>query len=649
MGQKRNLPLILKTLKYLGVRPLANLGLYRLGLISGHYRRVTSRLAALPDISQVEPTWLLIPPDRKKLSNIIGDQKKAVLDHADKILQGIYPLFGGPEKIINLSPTPPLPDWTEYETGKAGREIEDIKFIWEGARFCWAVNLAQAYQLTEDDRYSEKFWQLFDTFLENNSPYNGPNWVSAQESAIRIITVCFAMSVFSSAPGFSETRKKRVLEFLIQNANRIPLTLPYSKAQNNNHLLLEGAGLYTAGMILKGYPNSHRWKIQGWHIFQTAVQDQITPVGEYCQHSMNYHRLMLQASLWVWAIAKKSGEFFPEKSLSRLASAACWFAEMIDPISGNAPNLGSNDGAWLFPLGSRNFSDQQPTAQAASRAFTGHPILTQGNYDELGTWFGISGNGFLAEKPDSGVQGGNIRVGDSTSWASLRAVRYTNRPFQSDQLHLDLWFRGLNILLDAGTFSYNAPPPWDNSLAGTVVHNTILVDGLDQMTYGGRFLWLDWAQAHILDKDQNHCIAVHDGYKRIGVIHQREVRRISQLEWLVKDSLTPDGKTPTHEFILQWLLPDSTYRWGNNLLEINIPSGTLRIEIKTNTSSEKDRYQLLRSGVLIEGRGSAPEICGWFSPTYGQKIPALSFRGLFTRLPPLEIITTFRFIPAPGR
>jgi hypothetical protein len=101
LGLKRNFHLALKTLKYLGVRPLANLGLYRLGLISDHYRRLSSRLAVLPDISQVEPNWPLIPPDQEELRNIIGNQKKSVLDRADKILQGIYPLFGGPEQSIN--------------------------------------------------------------------------------------------------------------------------------------------------------------------------------------------------------------------------------------------------------------------------------------------------------------------------------------------------------------------------------------------------------------------------------------------------------------------------------------------------------------------------------------------------------------------
>ena len=64
-----------------------------------------------------------------------------------------------------------------------------------------------------------------------------------------------------------------------------------------------------------------------------------------------------------------------------------------------------------------------------------------------------------------------------------------------DQLHFDLWWHGLNITQDAGIYLYNGEPPWDNPLVSTRVHNTITVDGLDQMTRGGRFLTLDWFPA----------------------------------------------------------------------------------------------------------------------------------------------------------
>ena len=81
------------------------------------------------------------------------------------------------------------------------------------------------------------------------------------------------------------------------------------------------------------------------------------------------------------------------------------------------------------------------------------------------------------------------------SWALIRAGRYTRRPFQADQLHVDLWWQGINLARDAGTYLYNGPPPWNNGLAGTAVHNTVTVDHHDQMRRAGRFLWVDWAQA----------------------------------------------------------------------------------------------------------------------------------------------------------
>ena len=38
-----------------------------------------------------------------------------------------------------------------------------------------------------------------------------------------------------------------------------------------------------------------------------------------------------------------------------------------------------------------------------------------------------------------------------------------------------------NIALDGGTYSYNAPAPWNLGLAGTCWHNTVTVDGRAQM------------------------------------------------------------------------------------------------------------------------------------------------------------------------
>ena len=134
----------------------------------------------------------------------------------------------------------------------------------------------------------------------------------------------------------------------------------------------------------------------------------------------------------------------------------------------------------------------------------------------------------------------------SASWAYLRLANFTSRPGHADQLHLDLWWRGYNLAQDAGTYLYNAPPPWDNALSRTKVHNTLTVDGLDQMTLAGRFLWLDWAQATLIEQaggngvDHPRLTARHDGYRRLGVTHQRSVACLPEGGWLVEDSLLPE-------------------------------------------------------------------------------------------------------------
>ena len=51
--------------------------------------------------------------------------------------------------------------------------------------------------------------------------------------------------------------------------------------------------------------------------------------------------------------------------------------------------------------------------------------------------------------------------------AVLRYPRFRFRPGQADALHLDLWHHGVNLLRDAGTYSYNADgAEWFSGTAG---------------------------------------------------------------------------------------------------------------------------------------------------------------------------------------
>ena len=200
-----------------------------------------------------------------------------------------------------------------------------------------------------------------------------------------------------------------------------------------------------------------------------------------------------------------------------------------------------------------------------------------------------------------------------------------------DQLHFDLWWRGLNISQDAGTYLYNGEPPWDNPFVSTRVHNTITIDDRDQMTRGGRFLTLDWFPAYsksLLESDEKilgRVLAYHKGYRRLGIRHERVATVFTDERWEIKDNLifTKPGK---HVFRLHWLLMDGEWEMGNSDLGIGIrvksKYGWITLNIKSSNS--ECQVSLVRAGELIGGQREVKPYEGWVSPTYGTKVPALS-------------------------
>jgi hypothetical protein len=91
------------------------------------------------------------------------------------------------------------------------------------------------------------FWERWEKFIDANPPYNGVHWMSGQEVAIRLIGLCFAAQVFSGSQQSTPDRMLALGRSVAAHASRIPPSLSYARAQNNNHLLVEAAGLYTAG------------------------------------------------------------------------------------------------------------------------------------------------------------------------------------------------------------------------------------------------------------------------------------------------------------------------------------------------------------------------------------------------------------------
>jgi len=614
----------------LGLNQLVPYAIYQLKLRSGWFTQATpaggmkEKLAApqirdfrfpFPHLDRVQSVWA-------------GVDAEGALAEAQLVLEGRFRPFGGePSNLSFTLAETPLQHWTHYDSIFGG---EDIKLTWEPARFTWVYPLIEAYTLTGNERYADACWQRCEEFIAANPVNLGPNWASAQEVALRVIPILFALKAFRFSPSSTGERIMSVTSLLFQSARRILPTLDYARSQNNNHLLSESLGLIMLGSyFIDQFPVARKWIKLGFKTFERGLETQLEPDGTYSQHSIVYHRMMLQLALVYCGYAQSNDRPFDEECRIRLCAATQWLAAQVDAETGDAPNLGHNDGTLLLPFGASCYRDFRPTLQAASLAFIGRPAYAAGRWDALPLWLGLPSpkcqpKASSCSSPSTAIH----RVGNGECWGTLRAVAFHSRPAHADQLNVDLWWHGHNIALDAGTYMYNANPPWDNELARTCVHNTLTLNGQDQMARAGRFLWLDKVNAEVLSHlDPDRTAAQLTFHSRPRIRHRRTLAFNPTEGFEITDELIPVRATDKpFNADMQWLLPDWPFTLFDQGIQLDGVDYSIRLTIKTiphEPGDQPPQISLIRAGVTLEGSLENP-LRGWYSPTYNQKVPALS-------------------------
>ena len=586
-----------------------------------------------------------------------------VLGQADALLAGKFKFFSAGDFHLGFPP-----DWhinplggERFDAQKHWSEIGDfsggdIKMVWEPARFSSAFLLVRAYARVRGsqpglaEKYALAFWQLTEDFVAHNQPHRGPQWKCGQETSFRIMALCFAERALAASPSSTPQRAAMLAALVAISAQRIESHLEYAISQKNNHGISEGVGLFTAATLFPELKSSDHWRRLGRKVIEEESARQIYADGSYVQHSFNYHRVMLHDLIWAARLAQLSGEPLSGGLLARVGKAIEFLYSFTDEATGKAPNYGSNDGAMVLPLSVCDYTDFRPVLQSASLAVFNRAILPHGDWDEEAVWLMGKNNVDAAPalalgRRDDFPIGGYYRLGDRQQWAMLRSTQFHDRPSHADQLHLDLWIAGQNLACDAGTYHYQAPPPWNNSLAETRFHNTVTVDHKNQMTRASKFLWLDWAHGkvsrHLRSDDMESLAAWHDGYVRLGVSHERRVFRVAGC-WIVVDELTGTGN---HHLRLHWLMPDLPFEYDPTRQAIGL-QGNNHYRMQWFSSSQATAT-LFRAGLEVNAQNFDRDRVdrqgerGWQSLYYAGLQPALSFAIEMNASLPQTFVTVF--------
>ncbi len=386
--------------------------------------------------------------------------------------------------------------WTQLESYDP--EKGDIKYVWERARFSYLLDVMRYDAATKEDHSEFVFDEIID-FINHNPLNTGPNYVCSQEISIRILNWLFLLFFYRKSSSLTEERFSLIIRSIYGQLKHVYSNIDFSCiAVRNNHAITECSMLYIAGLLFPEFSESAKWKKTGLKRLIKEVEYQIYPDGTHLQYSTNYHRVVLQTLTYVLALMKINGEPISEILLERYCKSVEFLFRCQDGKTGWLPNYGANDGALFFPLSNSDYRDYRPQLDAAYYLVSGKNLYPEVFEERI--WFCsniIPFSCHLELNTQDGFfrfdNGGIYIIHDKRTLTFFKCTSYSkNRPSQADDLHLDIWVDGTNILNDAGSYKYNTGPEEILYFNGTESHNTVMLDDQSQMRKGPRFIWFDW-------------------------------------------------------------------------------------------------------------------------------------------------------------
>jgi hypothetical protein len=357
--------------------------------------------------------------------------------------------------------------------------------------------------------------------------------------------------------------------------------------------------------------------------------------GDY-EASTGYHVLVTQmftSSLLLMRADKVAPD---PRFVERLQRMYRMMDELASP-SGQLPHVGDCDDGrvelllddlqqmLLLPVPERNSLRVSNLLGLGKRLFSG----SRGSTEDA-QWFGLTENTGAAPSiakqtdtrrqsvtvfPQSGTALARAEQAELLFFAVPNGIFGKGSHTHNDKLSFVLRLDGEEVLCDSGTGCYTRDLEVRNRFRATAAHNSVMVDGEEQNTFGRGRSGLFWigTEAEVAPVEQWRengelfLRASHSGYKRLGVMHSRTIRLPEGKPMvIVEDRLTGSG---AHRFEINFQL---ALGWKISSVE------NLQSEIRTRVSGPRELGIIFRGPGNVRGGQEASLIsmtCGGSTPS----------------------------------
>lgn len=591
--------------------------------------------------------FYFVPEDReayqRELKRVFPGSNEGLIEKAEKILDHSFELLG--QKYIfdgNIDwhcavkgKRWPLLHWSRLHPGGQGRGLGDVRPLWELNRHQHFCVLGRAYWWTGEERYAREFVSQLKSWLGANPPETGVNWQSNLEISLRSISWLWAYHFFLYSGALDDDTLFDWIRGLVQSADHIDRHMAYSiYCMPNNHLVGDAAGLALIAQVFPELDRAREWKEKALSILFAELPVQVYSDGVNWEQAACYHRFVLYLYLQVALLERATGGQISKDLWQRLEKMYDFLMWVSKP-DGSSPLIGDSDDGFALRLGDEPVSDVRPALSTAAVLFgRGDFKNTARELAEETLWLlgpdAVGGWNLLQDKAPGSLfrcfEKGGYCISRSGWEMKDSYLLFKNGPHSkfhghADQLHIEFAYNGKDLLIDPGTYVYNANSHWRNFFRGTRAHNTVSVDEQEQSVPHRDFRWLAAARpigaSAFTGKYVKWISGGHTGYERLPdpVTHRRGILNVCDKYIVIFDDFAAKG---SHDY---------------NFL-FHFPPG------ETELSGDKCRYVRLdgTAGLVIFHNGFGgqgpdvleglehPVIQGWVSHRYGIKEPAPVFQ-----------------------
>ena len=603
--------------------------------------RANPKLAKAPRFESALPAGAL--------DAVPADDVRRLLRTADEVLAGRWGVLGVTRQDMVA------PDWfLDPLSGRRAPQAEycfsinrrnetvtgNVKQVWELSRHHHLTLLASAYALTGDRRYAERAGSHLQSWWQENPFLSGIHWTSGIELGIRLISWVWTRRLLD---GWDDVRGLFDQNELARKQiwwHQTYLSAFRSRGSSaNNHVVAEAAGQLVAALAFPWFEESTAWADESASLLEQEIANNTFPSGVNRELAFDYHGLVAELGLIAAAEADHGRRPVPDaiwRSLIRMidVAAACLDCGLRAPRQGDSDegralviaSPGSNRWEALLAVGQALFGAPEwwpPAQQGVASTLLSALARPRPLPDRPARrpWhFGDAGITIFRSEPADGPEIWCRCDSGPHGFLSIAAHAH------ADALSVEVRHDGTDILSDPGTYCYSSDALFRSYFRSTIGHNALEVLGRDQSTSGGPTMWIRHAESRLTsldsspDGNEGRWVAEHDGYRTPdpSVTHRRTVKFHGKQRLIeIIDEIDSVGHPlvrlafhlgPTVEANLDGCI--LTLRWQDG----NGSQATARMTLPSSL-----RWSLIR--------GARNRCWGWYSPAFGQKVPAIDVIG----------------------